>query len=63
MVRALFNCVPLILLIGTTIGSLYFGLVTPTEAGAFGALVAPMVGFSFSSSWTGRASNGVSCKR
>jgi C4-dicarboxylate transporter, DctM subunit len=47
VVRALVDCVPLILLIGATIGSLYFGLVTPTEAGAFGALVALIVGVGF----------------
>jgi len=45
--RALLDCVALIVLIGATIGSLYFGLVTPTEAGAFGALVALAVGLGY----------------
>jgi len=41
---ALGDCVALVALIGTTIGSLYFGLVTPTEAGAFGTLVSLFIG-------------------
>jgi tripartite ATP-independent transporter DctM subunit len=47
VIKALVDCVPLILLIGATIGSLYFGLVTPTEAGAFGALVALVMGLGY----------------
>lgn len=38
---------PLLLLIGAAIGSLYFGLVTPTEAGAFGSLLALLIGLGF----------------
>lgn len=45
--RAVVDCLPLLVLIGATIGSLYFGLVTPTEAGAFGALAALLVGVGF----------------
>lgn len=45
--RALVDCIALLVLIGATIGSLYFGLVTPTEAGAFGALVALLVGLVY----------------
>lgn len=41
------DCIALILLIGATIGSLYFGLVTPTEAGAFGTLVALFIGIFY----------------
>ena len=44
MLAAFGDCIALILLIGATIGSLYFGLVTPTEAGAFGTLVALFIG-------------------
>lgn len=45
--QALWDCAPLILLIGAAIGSLYAGLVTPTEAGAFGALAALLIGAGF----------------
>lgn len=45
--RSLADCIALFVLIGATIGSLYFGLVTPTEAGAFGALVALLVGLGY----------------
>lgn len=46
-VSAVGDCIALILLIGTTIGSLYYGLVTPTEAGAFGTLVALFIGLFY----------------
>lgn len=45
--RALLDCVPLLVLILATIGSLYFGLVTPTEAGAFGTLLALLIGLIY----------------
>lgn len=45
--NALLNCIPLLVLIGATIGSLYFGLVTPTEAGAFGTLSALLIGLGY----------------
>lgn len=52
--RALLDCAPLALLIGAAVGSLYFGLVTPTEAGAFGALVALVIGIAFGElTWAG----------
>jgi len=44
---ALRDCLPLIVLIVAIIGSLYFGLVTPTEAGAFGTLIALLIGFGY----------------
>ncbi|MDO8877967.1 MAG: TRAP transporter large permease subunit [Pseudolabrys sp.] len=47
VLAALADCIALIGLIGATIGSLYFGLVTPTEAGAFGALVALCIGIFY----------------
>lgn len=47
VMHSLFDCVPLIGLIGAAVGSLYFGLVTPTEAGAFGALAALLIGAGF----------------
>jgi C4-dicarboxylate transporter DctM subunit len=34
------DALPIVLLIGAVIGGMYFGLVTPTEASAFGCLVA-----------------------
>lgn len=45
--QALLDCLPLVALIGAAIGSLYLGLVTPTEAGAFGALTALFIGAGF----------------
>ncbi|RYF36889.1 MAG: TRAP transporter large permease subunit [Comamonadaceae bacterium] len=45
--QALWDCTPLVALIGVAIGSLYLGLVTPTEAGAFGALCALVIGAGF----------------
>ncbi|MGE0715862.1 MAG: TRAP transporter large permease [Alphaproteobacteria bacterium] len=46
-IAAFGDIAPLVLLIFATIGSLYFGLVTPTEAGAFGALAALLVGAAY----------------
>lgn len=45
--RSLVNCLSFIILIGMTIGSLYFGLVTPNEAGAFGAFVAILISLAY----------------
>jgi len=45
--QALVDCVPLMALVLATIGSLYFGLVTPTEAGAFGTLLALLIGVGY----------------
>jgi tripartite ATP-independent transporter DctM subunit len=47
VLHALIDSLPLFVLIGATIGSLYFGFVTPTEAGAFGALIALLVGLGY----------------
>lgn len=44
---ALIDCVPLMVLILAIIGSLYLGLVTPTEAGAFGTLIALLIGLGY----------------
>jgi len=41
---ALWQCVPVSLLIGTIIGGMYFGVVTPTEAAGFGCVVALILG-------------------
>jgi tripartite ATP-independent transporter DctM subunit len=43
--RALAEIWPIVLLIAGVIGSLYTGVVTPTEAGAFGALLAAVIAF------------------
>ncbi len=53
VMHALLDCLPLIVLIVAVIGSLYFGLVTPTEAGAFGSLIALAIGFGYGElTWT-----------
>jgi tripartite ATP-independent transporter DctM subunit len=41
---ALWQCVPVTLLILAIIGGMYFGVVTPTEAAGFGCLVALLLG-------------------
>jgi tripartite ATP-independent transporter DctM subunit len=41
---ALWQCVPVSLLIGVIIGGMYFGVVTPTEAAGFGCLVSLVLG-------------------
>lgn len=40
ILHALGNCVPVMLLVLAVIGGMYFGIVTPTEAGGLGALLA-----------------------
>ena len=40
---ALWNCVPTMTLILAILGGMYFGVVTPTEAAAFGCLVALLI--------------------
>lgn len=40
LLPALADCVPVALLIGTVIGGMYLGIVTPTEAGALGCALA-----------------------
>lgn len=44
---ALRDCLSFSILIVLTIGSLYLGVVTPTEAGAFGALAAMLIGAAY----------------
>ena len=52
--KALLDCVALVVLMSATLGSLYFGLVTPTEAGAFGALAALAIGLLYGElTWAG----------
>ena len=43
LTRAVLDVVPLVVLIGGTIGSIYSGLVTPTEAAAVGCVLAMMI--------------------
>lgn len=38
LLTALLNCVPVILLVVSILGGMYFGIVTPTEASAFGCI-------------------------
>jgi tripartite ATP-independent transporter DctM subunit len=38
--EALVNCIPITVLIAAVIGGMYFGIVTPTEAGALGCAIA-----------------------
>lgn len=44
---ALVDCLSFIILITLTIGSLYLGIVTPSEAGAFGALAAMLISLAY----------------
>lgn len=45
--RALIDCVPVILLLLAILGGMYFGIVTPTEAAAFGCAVAALLGLAY----------------
>jgi C4-dicarboxylate transporter, DctM subunit len=45
MVSALVDVIPFVVLIGGTIGSIYSGLVTPTEAAAVGCLLAMVIAY------------------
>ncbi|MBA3507459.1 MAG: TRAP transporter large permease [Betaproteobacteria bacterium] len=50
---ALWQCVPVTLLIFVIIGGMYFGVVTPTEAAGFGCLVALLLGACYRElTWT-----------
>ena len=42
----LVGCVPIILLLLAILGGMYFGIVTPTEAAAFGCLGALLIGIA-----------------
>ena len=43
LLRAIGNILPVTLLIGSTMGTMYFGLVTPTEAGAIGCVAGTII--------------------
>lgn len=47
ILRALLDCVPVILLLLAILGGMYFGIVTPTEAAAFGCAVATLLGLAY----------------
>lgn len=47
VLRGLVDTVPITLLILTIIGGMYFGVVTPTEAAAFGCLLATVIGLAY----------------
>ena len=47
VVRALIDCVPVIVLLVAILGGMYFGIVTPTEAAAFGCVVAGLLGLAY----------------
>jgi tripartite ATP-independent transporter DctM subunit len=51
--QAIREIIPFVLLIGGTMGTLYFGLATPTEAAALGCVLAIVIaGFAADLSWT-----------
>jgi len=47
VLHSLRDCLTFMLLIVSVIGSLYMGVVTPTEAGAFGALLATLISLAY----------------
>lgn len=47
MVRGAADAVPVVLLIAAVIGSMYFGIVTPTEAAALGCLIALVLALAY----------------
>jgi C4-dicarboxylate transporter, DctM subunit len=47
LVRALVDCVPVMVLLLAILGGMYFGIVTPTEAAAFGCVVAAVLGLAY----------------
>jgi C4-dicarboxylate transporter DctM subunit len=47
IVHSLVNCLPVVALLLAIIGGMYFGVVTPTEAAAFGCLAAVVIGLGY----------------
>jgi C4-dicarboxylate transporter DctM subunit len=47
LARALVDCVPVMVLLLAILGGMYFGIVTPTEAAAFGCVVAAVLGLAY----------------
>jgi tripartite ATP-independent transporter DctM subunit len=47
VLRSLSDCLPVIALLLAIIGGMYFGVVTPTEAAAFGCLAALLIGLGY----------------
>jgi C4-dicarboxylate transporter DctM subunit len=47
IVLGLVNCLPIVALLLAIIGGMYFGVVTPTEAAAFGCLAALLIGLGY----------------
>lgn len=47
VVQSVVNCLPVVALLLAIIGGMYFGVVTPTEAAAFGCLAAVVIGFGY----------------
>jgi len=47
MGKALLDCMPIIVLLLAILGGMYFGIVTPTEAAAFGCLVALLIALGY----------------
>jgi tripartite ATP-independent transporter DctM subunit len=59
---AVWDLVPFVLLIGGTLGSIYFGIVTPTEAAAVGCVFAVIVSAIWGQlSWRGLRDSIVAC--
>ncbi len=54
MLVGLVGCVPIVLLLLAILGGMYFGVVTPTEAAAFGCLAAVLIGLGYRElTWVG----------
>ncbi|HSV20269.1 MAG TPA: TRAP transporter large permease [Casimicrobiaceae bacterium] len=52
--QSLGNCLPVVALLLAIIGGMYFGVVTPTEAAAFGCLAAVIIGLGYRElTWAG----------
>ncbi len=47
VLRALLDCVPVTILLLAILGGMYFGIVTPTEAAAFGCAMAALLGLAY----------------
>jgi tripartite ATP-independent transporter DctM subunit len=58
MLSTLYDLFPLILLVGSVLGSIYLGLATPTEAAAFGSSIAVVFSFIWGevpfTAWSGK---------
>ena len=47
MISGLLDCTPIILLVTSVLGGMYFGIVTPTEAAALGSLISIIISLAY----------------